>query len=187
MYARTYFRDHVRLDAGLLARLTHGIGPGPVLVAGRIVEVVGDVSLTGHDLVLLAEQLHDSGGAVQVRGDESAPTLTVLAREVVGLRATAVGAPGPSGESGRPGRAGRPGRNASLPFKPGGNGGPGGAGGTGRAGGVGGVGGRITVRHVTGDPTAWTLTVPGGLGGAGGEPGRLRAHHRSTLRRPGHA
>ena len=33
MFARTHFRDHVRLDAGLLARLTHGIAPGPVLVA----------------------------------------------------------------------------------------------------------------------------------------------------------
>ncbi len=171
MFARTYFRDHVRLDGGLLARITHGLAPGPVLVAGRIVEVVGDADLWGRDLVVLAERLVDSGGALLVRGQESSPSLTVVAREIDGLRATAVGAPGPSGEPGRAGRAGRPGKNASLPFKPGGNGGPGGAGGVGRPGGVGGVGGTIAIRYVTGDPATWQLGVPGGPGGVGGAGG----------------
>lgn len=170
-YARSYIRDHVRLDAALAQRLTAGTTPGPVLVAGRMVELVDDVEIHGRDLVLLADRLVDAGGSLHLRGTTGPPRLTVLARESSALRAVATGAPGEQGGPGRPGRPGKPGRNASLPFKPGGPGGPGGAGGNGLPGRIGGVGGSITMRFVTGDPAALVLSTPGGQGGDGGPGG----------------
>jgi hypothetical protein len=175
-YSRTFFRDRIILNNELKNRLRLDAVPagGTILFAARELIVEGDVDLRDHPVVLLADRFDGSHGEIRVKG-KPGPDVTLICRQVVGVKITSAGGQGAPGEDGEPGAEGAEGEPASIPNKPGGPGGRGGRGGPGQAGQPGGNGGVITIMYVEdrvpGGLATASLKVPGGLGGHGGQGG----------------
>jgi hypothetical protein len=182
-YAYTYFRDSLTLDSRFGALLDTALGQvstaGAVLIAARELTVAAGFTFTvsGRDLVFLADAFDGSQGAIVVQGSEGqqGQAVTVVCNRLLGLDTASRGGEGPVGRSGRPGKAGTPGR-AGIGTKPGGPGGAGGPGSGGGPGGPGARGGTIQLFFADdsidgGGKAVVKLSAPGGTGGAGGDGG----------------
>lgn len=186
MYRYTMYRDRIELNASIndiikKELLKDAVKDHPkrtVLLAAREIWCGQGVvfELSDCDLVLVADKLDTSKGTIKINVTDGAASgqpglpgrkVTVVCKEVVGIRFQLKGRTGAPGASGLPSAPGKHG----MPIWTEKNGDPGDKGGEGQPGYKGGVGGTLSMIFMKCNANLINISLPGGDGGQGGAGG----------------